>query len=232
MKLDPRRAARTLILAIWTAFFCWLWLSGDLVRYIGSRTYWVVVFGTIALGLTTAAHIPTLRSADPSTLSLREVLGHILMIAPLVAVLIIPAAELGSQAASRKASSGGLVAAINRVAPTHVDEIGFAELNYANESQEYALATGIGEGREVDLIGFATGTGESEGFKLTRFYISCCAADAIPYSVAIDPSSTGADPRNDDWLHVKGVIEDRDGDLVVVADTVRDVKAPDTPYLF
>jgi uncharacterized repeat protein (TIGR03943 family) len=232
MRFDPRRTARTVVLAIWTGFFAWLWLSGELVRYIGPRTYWVVVFGAIALAIATLAHVATLRTENPSSLPLREVLGHILMVAPLLAVLIIPAAELGAQAASRKASSGGLVAAINRVAPTHVDEIGFAELNYASESEEYALATGIGAGRDVDLIGFATGTGESEGFKLTRFYISCCAADAIPYSVVIDPASTGADPKNDDWLHVKGVIEERDGKLVVVAESVRDVKAPDTPYLF
>ena len=232
MRTDPRRAAQVLVLAIWTGFFAWLWLSGEVVRYLGPRTYWVIIFGTIALAIATVASLLRIRTTNPQPLVASEALGLVLMIVPLVAVLVIPAAELGALAASRKASSGGLVAAINRVAPTHVEEIGFAELNYASESNEYALATGIGPGREVHLIGFATGTGEGDGFKLTRFYISCCAADAIPYSVAIDPAATGIDPTNDDWLDVKGVIEEQNGNLVVIAAEAREVDAPEAPYLF
>ena len=41
--------ARMVVLALWSAFFAWLLVSGEVYRYIGPRTRWVVVFGAVML---------------------------------------------------------------------------------------------------------------------------------------------------------------------------------------
>jgi uncharacterized membrane protein YcgQ (UPF0703/DUF1980 family) len=64
---------------------------------------------------------------------------------------------------------------------------------------------------------------------LTRFYISCCAADAIPYSVFIRSTE---DHRDDVWLRVDGRLG-KIGDLFVVDPrSIAITDEPKTPYLF
>jgi uncharacterized membrane protein YcgQ (UPF0703/DUF1980 family) len=73
----------------------------------------------------------------------------------------------------------------------------------------------------------------SEGtFGLGRFYVSCCAADAIPYAVDVDASASGEKFAQDTWLNVKGVLERRGQDLVVVAESIVETEEPEDPYLY
>jgi uncharacterized repeat protein (TIGR03943 family) len=87
----------------------------------------------------------------------------------------------------------------------------------------------------VDLTGFVSdGEGGPEGtFALSRFYVSCCAADAIPYTAAVDPEEAGVGAYDrDTWLHVEGVLERRGDDIVVVAEAIEPADEPDDPYLY
>ena len=87
----------------------------------------------------------------------------------------------------------------------------------------------------MDLLGFVdndSGGGPAGTFELTRFYVSCSAADAIPYSVAVDPGSGTGGLEDDSWAHVTGVLASREGRFVLVADQVRSVARPEEPYLY
>lgn len=232
MRIDPRRSLRTIVLATWAGFFGYLWLSGEMTRYLGPRTYWVVIFGTIALGGAALAHLFTLRTEHPARPSFGELLGSALLIVPVIAVVMIPSAELGALAASRK-SSGGLVSAVANIVPATADggPISFIDIHYATESAPYAELAGVVDGAEVELVGFVTGSLETRtDFDLTRFYVSCCAADAVPYSVEIDPGGSGG-YEDDQWLEVTGSIEKRGDVFVVIAEEIRSIEAPDDPYL-
>ncbi|MDQ4095108.1 MAG: hypothetical protein M3174_02750, partial [Actinomycetota bacterium] len=113
-----------------------------------------------------------------------------------------------------------------------VEDPMFRDIAYAEESDGYARATGVTAGTEVDLVGFVDEeSGPPETFTLTRFYVSCCAADAIPFSVPVDPQANTV-PSTDEWARVTGVLEERDGRLVVVADAIEAVEEPDEPYLY
>ena len=230
MRLDPRKVLRAVILGTWSVFFLWLLLTGEVTRYLGPRTYWVVVFGAVVLGVALLAHLATLRSGGSSgSLSLRELTGAVALLLPIVLVIVIPRPELGSLAASRKSALGVSAAGIGPPQVTEVEEISFQEIHFANESEEYAAALGIGEGLELELTGFVTHSGTSGGtFSLTRFYVSCCAADAVPYSVAV---ASEADYEDDTWLQVTGELARREGALVLVGREVREVAAPKDPYL-
>lgn len=224
--------ARMLVLALWSAFFGWLLLSGEVYRYIGPKTRWVVVFGTIVLGLATIAQARALRRTSSSErLSATELLTLAAFVAPIAVIVLIPRPSLGSEAAARK--STGLVGAASSFvpAPEGNGEVSFPEIKYASQSQEYAAALGIVDGYEIKLTGFVTHPeGAPEGtFALTRFATFCCAADAIPYSVTVD--SGGKDYRDDTWLTVSGSLVDEGGEFVLQSERMTETEEPKNPYI-
>lgn len=223
-----------MVLVGWAGFFAYLYLSGEVTRYLGPRTYWVVPFGAILLGVAAFSHVPGLRRSEvvprPSR---REVIGHVVLIAPLLAALVVPAPSLGALAANKKNTGGGLatVSSVIPPDPSADREVSFLEIHYANESQKFADAMGIVDGYEISLVGFvgrSAGTLEG-GFELTRFYVSCCAADAIPYSVMV---VDGPNPPIDTWLKASGRLERRDSTFVLVPDVIDRIDEPKDPYLY
>lgn len=231
--IDRTRALRGVVLATWAGFFTWLWISGEMTRYLGPRTYWVIVFGAVALGAAAAGHLVSLRSGShPRPVTRGDALGAVVLVLPIALALALPGAQLGAQAASRKASAGGFAAASLLPVPDPGEEISFREIHYGSESAEYAGAAGIAGGVEVELVGFVTHPAGAPGdFSLTRFYVSCCAADAIPYSVPIT-APTGEKPPEDDWLRVTGTLVDSPDGWVLEATDVAPSEPPEDPYLY
>lgn len=171
-------SARMLVLALWSAFFAWLLITGEVCRYIGPKTRWVV----------------------------------------------------GSEAAVRK--STGLVGASSFIpVPQPNGEVSFPEIKYASESQQYAAEAGIVEGYEIKLTGFVTHPdGGREGtLALTRFASFCCAADAVPYSVTVDPG--GEDYPDDTWLTISGSLVNEGGEFVLKAQRITETVEPDSPFI-
>ena len=235
-KVDAQRALRAALLAAWSLFFVWLWVTGERARYLGPRTYWVIPFGVAFLGGAALVHVLTMRSRAPRRASVSDLVGSALLVAPLIAVLIVPSADLGALAASRKATSTGLDAgapSIEGVEP--IENPTFIDIHHADQSARYGDVIGVTEGTEVRLVGFVTHDPdlmvEGTHFTLTRFYVSCCAADAIPYSVAVR-GGEGAGYPDEEWLEVSGPLEERVGRLVVAAESVRRVPEPEDPYLY
>lgn len=229
--IDRRRLLRAAVLIAWSGFFTWLWSSGEMTRYLGPRTYWVVVFGAVSLGAAGLAHLLTLRGSRPRPLRRSDGLGATVLILPLVAALAVPDAQLGAQAASRKRSAGGFAAASLLPVPEADGEISFIDIHYAGESADYAASAGVVAGVEVDLTGFVTPALHGGRFSLTRFYVSCCAADAIPYSADITTDDVPDHPE-DTWLRVRGHLVEANGHLMVEASEVEVVETPRDPYLY
>lgn len=231
--LDPRRVARAVVLVTWTSFVAWLLFTREVYRYIGVRTYWVVVFGAVTLAVATFAQIVTLRTArEPRSLTFREGAGLAALLLPILAVVMIPAPSLGARAASARSAGGVLSSdALIPTAPDGDGEITFVDIHYASASDEYAAALGLADGYPIELTGFVThGEGTpSDGFTLTRFLVSCCAADAIPYSV---PVEGGASYPDDTWLRVAGTLHEAGGRYVLQAQDVTEVSEPQDPYIY
>jgi len=217
------RTLRPVVLIAWAAFFVWLLVSGEVHRYIGPRTQWVVVFGALSLTVAACAFWSLRRRVDP-----RAGRGLAIMLLPIAAVLIVPRPSLGSLAASRKLG-GGPAVALQPGNPDGDEPVSFKHIEYASESEEYAAVTGIVDGLPVELTGFVTHQDDGiADFSLTRFSIFCCAADVVPHLVPVDADRDYAD---DVWLHIEGVLEHRDGVFVVVARDVEEVPEPEDPYL-
>lgn len=222
---------RTLVLALWAAFFVWLLATGEVYRYIGPRTRWVVVFGAIVFaaaalvqGAAALGHRPGGR-VGPS-----DVIAAAAFVAPLAIVVAIPRPSLGSEAAARR--SIGAVPAIAAGAPAGGGDVTVADIELASSSARYAAGAGLVPGTEVEVTGFVTHPPEGRPgtFALTRFATFCCAADAVPYSATV-VSAAGAGLADDTWLTVTGVVAARGGGLVVEATRIERIDEPRNPYL-
>jgi uncharacterized membrane protein YcgQ (UPF0703/DUF1980 family) len=113
----------------------------------------------------------------------------------------------------------------------HDGEVSFIDFYYANRSEEYALKAGVVPDEIVHLTGFVTESGPGR-VRLTRFYVSCCAADAVPYSADIMASQGCCTYDEDKWLRVRGrIVTDDQGHYVVEATMIEPVREPDDPYL-
>ena len=223
------RPLRALVLLAWSAAFVWLLASGEVYRYIGPRTYWVVVFGAIALGLVTLSHV--VRPGATGRADRSDLITFGLLLLPLLVVVAVPRPSLGSLAASKKLSGGSITTGLARPMSAGGD-IGIVEIEYASESEEYASSLGIVEGLEVELTGFVDRKNDLPAghFALTRFSIYCCAADVVPHSVVVDGSELQS-YDDDQWLTLAGRLSRGDDGFVLVAEWAKAIPEPRNPYI-
>jgi putative membrane protein len=229
MRLDLR-SIRALALVAWAGVFAWLWATGESVRYLGPRTQWVVPVGAIGLTLAAAGYLYATRAESPSRLGLREGLGLVGLVLPVVAAAVLANAQLGALAASNKLSSRGIdSSALARLASRDAKHIGFLQLNAAGRDTGLTRELGLGEGKSVELTGFVSSTGRV--FTLSRFYITCCVADAVPIGVHVSAGARGAKLERDDWIDVTGALARGHREWIVKALRIEHIKPPSDPYL-
>lgn len=242
MKIDPSRLARALTFLAWAGFFDWLWLSGAASSYVGPRTTWVVPFGAVVLTVSAVAYLAGVRTAVPGPrLSPAELLGLLALLAPILAVVVVPDPSLGALAVERKQSARAPVpppSPEDRVYDVAESDPGNALLSVAlaDADPKYADTYGVYDGARIELFGLVSRQAAAPGapFELSRFQASCCAADAIPYTARIRPAP-GFTPRShptDAWVQVSGVVRAvPGGGFVVEAERAERRSEPSDPYL-
>jgi uncharacterized repeat protein (TIGR03943 family) len=244
----PARPLRAAILVVWAGFFLALWVGGDADRYLGPRTTWVVPFGAITLSLAAIGYgLLTLRDLGDGSrkrLTTLESVSYFALLIPIFAVFIAPRAELGAQAARKKSTNASLAAvelgedrrasaqaaASAAAANDQVAKIDFLSLASVTTDPGYAKDIGVKAGTRVRFIGFVVRTGKPDRFRLARFLISCCAADAVP--VFIEVKAMGNEiPADNAWVDIAGRLQRHDGKLIVEAESITPTDQPADPYL-
>jgi putative membrane protein len=233
MRLDLR-TIRAIGLVAWGALFGWLWLSGESVRYLGPRTQWVVPVGAIGLTLAAVAYLRATRDVPSAGAPPLELAGLVALVVPILAAATLAHAQLGSLAASNKLSSRGIdPAALARLASKDAHAIGFLQLNAAGRDVGLSRELGLAPGTPVRLVGFVSS--EPHGgrpFELSRFYITCCVADAVPVGVHVARGAVRRlEVKRDDWLEVTGELAHGRREWIIRALRVQHVDAPSNPYL-
>jgi uncharacterized repeat protein (TIGR03943 family) len=236
---------RSVLLLALGATAVWLWRSGDALNYVRPGLVPLVLaagvvllalgllppMGLLGTGLASSADGP---GGDPGGHQHRARVGWLLLVPVLVVLLVQPAA-LGSYAvSSRTVVPGGasgfpsLAAPVRGAVPMTMAE--FVTRAVRDPAQSLA-------GVRVRLTGFVAPAKDGDGYRLTRFVIFCCAADAEALQVAVrgDPA-----PRaRDQWLEVEGTWVPRppaaDDDVsppppLLKADLVRPVAPQRPPY--
>jgi len=150
-----------------------------------------------------------------------------LLLAPIAALLLVAPPTLGSYGVDRgaivdiRAGAGVLDPLVAGAEPTRMTLLEFGQRAFDRDGASFG-------GAAVQLTGFVAGA-EEGGFRLARYQIACCAADAAPVVVRVVGGRRV--PARDRWVTVTGVFRAGGGELPELAATnVVEIPAPDDPY--
>jgi uncharacterized repeat protein (TIGR03943 family) len=229
--ISPSRVLDCVALGSWAAVFWFLLVSDRTSLYLSSRTAWVVPTGAILLTVGFLGRLFFLRSEQPKPISARSAMGTGLIVLPVITVLALPPASLGSYAASRRStfSSGGIVASSGEIA---TGDLSLMDVAGGLRSRDGVDALAERAGEAVDFTGFVTRDpgAPADEFMLTRFLVSCCVADALSVNVRV----VGAPPgqlKADEWVRVSGKFYPLGREVIVDSTDIVKVKRPKRPYL-
>jgi uncharacterized repeat protein (TIGR03943 family) len=211
-----------------------LTFTGTYGRYVRQGMGpWLAIAGVavVLLGLVTL--VRALRHADPADAHEHQGRGGDnrmgwLLLAPIAALLLVAPPTLGSYGVGRGAQvdirSGGAV--FTRLAPSAAPAtMTLLEFGQRAFDRDGASFNGVA----VQLTGFVAAPADG-GFRLARYQISCCAADAAPVVLRV-VGIEGGGPRRDQWVTVTGTYQPSGGDVPELAATsVLDISPPEDPY--
>jgi uncharacterized repeat protein (TIGR03943 family) len=232
VSVDWTRVLRATGLVAWAVFFDYLWLSGRSVDYVGPRTSWVVVFGAIALTGASILYVSGLLTREPSTRPSAKELGRLVIIlAPIALAATAPSVTLGAQAVDQKRTADGATSLARLEA--YDGSIRLYELSAAAYNPQWAADRGIAPGVRVEIDGFVSKVRTNGTIELSRFLASCCAADAMPYSVDVETPAGTAGLEKNLWLKVRGQVAEKAGGgrgFDVIAEEVEPIERPVDAY--
>jgi uncharacterized repeat protein (TIGR03943 family) len=208
-------------------------LTGTYGRYVRQGMGpWLLVAGAAVLVLGLVTLLRALRHAEAPDAHDHHRHGGDrvgwLLLAPIAALLLVAPPTLGSYGVAHgarvdvRAGASVLDPLVPGPQPIRMTLLEFGQRAFDRDGASFAGAT-------VQLTGFAAGA-EPGGFRLARYQIACCAADAAPVVVRVVAGGARV-PARDRWVTVTGVFRPGGGDLPELAATnVVEVPAPDDPY--
>jgi uncharacterized repeat protein (TIGR03943 family) len=151
-----------------------------------------------------------------------------LLLAPVVALLMVAPPALGSFGVDRSTavsvSSGGRTfAALPAGATVPMTLLEFDERAADHDGASFGTA-------QVRLTGFVADAGDGSGFRLARYQIACCAADAVA-AIARVVGVTGDPPARDSWVVATGTYRHSSGAVPeLVVSSLTSILPPVDPY--
>jgi putative membrane protein len=225
------RIATGLALGAWAALFWAMLVTGRTYLYLSSRTAWLVPMGAAIFSVGAIGRLATARTADDEPLDRRSawMLGAITL--PVVLVLALPPATLGTYSVNKRATFGG--SAIGATARDVTGPLDFVDVGAAQSFPSAMRQLEDRAGEPITLEGFVTKEASSpDEILLTRYIVTCCVADATVAQVRV----VGLEPSqyaDDEWLQVTGVVYPFQRDVFVQADpdSTEQIPVPEQPYL-
>jgi uncharacterized repeat protein (TIGR03943 family) len=231
---SPARLAGGLVLTAWAAMFWWLLATGRVNLYLSTNTSWVVPVGAVLLTAAAVGRLASARGPESEPIGRREEIVLALMVVPVILVMVLPPATLGSFSASKKTtySPGVTLSSSFYDDITSTSEITLLSVAAGQKSNQGSQALAKRAGADVDFIGVASRdpSTPADEFLLTRYVITCCVADATIVQVRVVNVSPGAIQPND-WVEVRGQLYPLGRTMLVNADSVAVVPRPAKPYL-
>jgi uncharacterized repeat protein (TIGR03943 family) len=156
-----------------------------------------------------------------------------LLLAPIAALLLVAPPTLGSYGVDRgakvdvRAGVSTFVPLAQDAAPVPMTLLEFSQRAFDRGGASFNSTS-------VRLTGFVAGAGpggEPGGFRLARYQIACCAADAAPVVVRVRVDGAGTVPPPDRWVTVTGLHSPSSGEVPeLTAASIVEIRAPDDPY--
>lgn len=220
-----------LLLAGLGVAMCTVALTGDSLYYVrDSMTVPLLVAGAIvvALGLSARVGGGSTHRAPVSLWGVVLAIGFLLVVRPgplsvdtgfrydfdqgvrVQSKVVIPTSAIVGEGASPQRVSDGAV-------ELNAGQFRSAVSQFPDDFSRVAVRM-IGQ-VDIDEDGNAT---------LVRFYITCCAADALRYEVALDDPGVA---ERGDWVEMTGQWNGDEDEPGLIVATIEEIDVPDRPYL-
>jgi len=209
-----------------------LTVTGTYRRYVRVKMGpWLAIAGVVVVVLGVVALIRAIRHERVSDAHGHEPGGDRvgwLLLAPIAALLLVAPPTLGSYGVERAATVDIRAGApVFAPLPAKGPPVPMSLLEFGQRAFEHEGASF--NGTSVRLTGFVAGR-DGDGFRLARYQIACCAADAVPVVVRVVGIQSGI-PSRDGWVTVTGRFEGASGDIpVLAASTVSPITPPEEPF--
>lgn len=231
LRWSPARVAGAVVLGAWAALFWFLLLSGRRAFYLSTRTEWVVPLAAVILSAAALGRLASARAVRPEAIRRRELAVMAAMVLPVLLVIALPPATLGSFSADKRAgfAGTGVASSAGDIASGELTLVDVAAGQTSPEGERALAARG---GETVDFVGFVTRYADTpaDELLLTRYVVTCCVADATIAQVRVVNVTPGAFEDNE-WVEVVGVIYPVGREVIVSAATIEPVERPERPYL-
>ena len=227
---SPLRVGTGIVLAAWAGLFWFLLATERTSLFLSPRTAWLVPSGAILLTIAAAGRLATARSRTVEPLPRRDAWALGAIAFPVVVLIAMPPVTLGNYAVGKRASFvGSSIGTSVRVVSGPLDFVDVAAAQSFDDASK-ALAKRAGEPIVLDGIVSAGEGLPPDEFLLTRFIVTCCTADATIAQVRVVGAPPGAFAP-DEWVKVEGRIYPIGREVLVAAEHVEAIPAPNVPYL-
>lgn len=211
------------------------WL-GTLSFYINTRFAWFTVFAAAGLVIVGLSYLYYQEGHQHGRLTWA---GIGLIIAPILLGLIIPPRPLGAAAMSNREINLETITSVTPPEsttliqrPSHTYNILDWLLAFRSTSDPSTFAE-----QRAKVVGFVYRDErfQEDTFMVSRFIISCCAADATPLGLVVQsPQATSF--LDDQWVEVDGHFKvdmfNGQPTPILVTDIITETNMPEQPYLY
>jgi uncharacterized repeat protein (TIGR03943 family) len=224
----------------------WLWLNGDLGLYVHPRyfifTVVAAVVGIVVVVASFVVRVPADDAAEGG--SARQAWRRVVSVAVVAAcifgtssLILLPPATLTSATADQRSVNSGTVVGAGAPQPAG-DTASFGVKEWAAALRQSTDLQAIA-GSPAALTGFVSADPDDPEnvFFVTRFFVTCCAADAQPVGVGVYQPGWKQSMKLDDWVEVTGSFDLNPSvksrqPMVLVPQQVTAVDEPHDPYVY
>ncbi len=226
----------SIIYITWLAAYYWLLEAGRYKAFLQPKLWPLLILALILLLAFIAALIPQFSRKSGHVLKFERWLQAAILFMPVLFLWAIYGQSLGTHALSKRVLDMDQTVSISGIGPQRsspaTDGKTLSLLELIKNAEQF-------NGKHVATEGMVYRGGQSDRnrFRLFRFVVVCCAADALPLVIFVN-SKIAEKFDNDDWVRVEGIFsfETVKGRQVssIAADSVRPIPAPppEKRYLF
>jgi uncharacterized repeat protein (TIGR03943 family) len=226
------RLADSAVLAAWAVFFWLLILDDRIPLYLSPRTAWLVPVGAAVFSVAAGGRLLSARTDHREPLTRKSSIQLAVFAVPLILMVALPPATLGSFAATRR--TGFLVQGLAPGSPENLStgDLSLVDLAGALRTPRGTRQLAKRAGDRVSFVGFVSRdpADSADEFTLNRFVITCCPGDALTVSVRVTGAPSGKF-KPDTWVRITGALYALGQEAIVQASGVEGVDRPNHPYL-
>jgi len=193
-----------IIFITWLNAYYWLLENGRYKAFIQPKLWPLLILALVGLLAFSAASISQFSLRSMASFRFEAWIKAAILIVPVVFLWTIYGQSLGTDAfAKRLLQSGQRVpfktADFEKIPSTALSENAATLLDLILYAENF-------NGKPVTVEGmvFRNAGVDTNSFLLFRFAVTCCAADALPFSIRVNMANE-ADLTNDTWVRVEGL---------------------------